>query len=133
MDARSRPGVPPGKLCAAMPRLRRSDCATRGITRRRRGRGFTYLDPEGKRIDDREVLRRIAALAVPPAWRDVWICVDPLGHLQATGLDAAGRKQYLYHERWRTHRDRQKFDSMLDFGRALPRLRRRVAHDLKPA
>ena len=116
-----------------MPRLRRSDCATPGIDRRRRGRGFEYLDPDGEHIDDPEVLERIAALAIPPAWRQVWICMDPLGHLQATGLDAAGRKQYLYHERWRSHRDRQKFDSMLDFGHALPSLRRRVQSDLKPA
>jgi DNA topoisomerase I len=116
-----------------MPRLRRSDCAAPGIARRRRGRGFEYLDPDGQHIEDPEVLERIAALAIPPAWRGVWICMDPLGHLQATGLDAAGRKQYLYHEHWRTHRDRQKFDSMLDFGHALPRLRRRVARDLKPA
>ncbi len=115
-----------------MPRLRRSDCAAPGVARRRRGRGFEYLDPDGQHIDDPEVLERIAALAIPPAWREVWICMDPRGHLQATGLDAAGRKQYLYHERWRSHRDRQKFDSMLDFGHALPRLRRRVVRDLKP-
>lgn len=98
--------------------------------RRRRGRGFEYIDPAGDRIDDPEVQERIAELAIPPAWREVWICMDPLGHLQATGLDAAGRKQYLYHEAWRTHRDRTKFDSMLAFGQALPRLRRRVARDL---
>jgi DNA topoisomerase I len=116
-----------------MPRLRRSDCAAPGIARRRRGRGFQYLDSDGEHVDDPEVLERIAALAIPPAWREVWICMDPLGHLQATGLDAAGRKQYLYHERWRRHRDRRKFDSMLDFGHALPRLRRRVALDLKAA
>ncbi len=116
-----------------MPRLRRSDCAAPGFSRRRRGRGFEYLDSEGQHIDDPEVLERIAALAIPPAWREVWICMDPLGHLQATGFDAAGRKQYLYHQRWRSHRDRQKFDSMLDFGHALPRLRRRVARDLKAA
>jgi DNA topoisomerase I len=77
------------------------------------------------------VLDRIAELVVPPAWRDVWICMDPRGHLQATGVDAAGRKQYLYHARWRTHRDRYKFDSMLAFGAALPRLRRGVARELK--
>jgi DNA topoisomerase I len=77
------------------------------------------------------VLKRVAGLAIPPAWREVWICVDPLGHLQATGLDAAGRKQYLYHERWRAHRDRRKFESMISFGQALPRLRRRVARDLR--
>ncbi|MEA2200798.1 MAG: topoisomerase [Solirubrobacteraceae bacterium] len=76
------------------------------------------------------MLQRIAELAIPPAWREVWICMDSIGHLQATGLDAAGRKQYLYHERWRAHRDRLKFDSMLAFGRALPRMRRRVSRDL---
>jgi DNA topoisomerase IB len=113
-----------------MPRLRRSDCATPGIVRRRRGRGFEYRDPDGERIDDPEVLERIAELAIPPAWREVWICMDPRGHLQATGLDDAGRKQYLYHERWRAHRDRLKFDSMIGFGHRLPRLRRRVKHDL---
>ncbi len=114
-----------------MPRLRRSNCAAPGIARRGRGRGFEYRDPAGERIEDPEVLERIAELTIPPAWREVWICMDPLGHLQATGLDAAGRKQYLYHERWRAHRDRLKFDSMLAFGQALPRLRRRVARDLR--
>ena len=113
-----------------MARLRRSDCAAPGITRRRRGRGFEYLDPAGERIDDREVLQRINALTIPPAWRSVWICMDARGHLQATGIDAAGRKQYLYHESWRAHRDRLKFDSMIAFGRALRPLRRRVARDL---
>jgi DNA topoisomerase-1 len=91
-----------------------------------------YVDPDGDTVDDPEVLQRIAALAIPPAWREVWICIDPRGHLQATGFDAAGRKQYLYHEQWRAHRDRQKFDSMIAFGRALPRLRRRVERDLHP-
>ncbi|MHB8233840.1 MAG: DNA topoisomerase IB [Solirubrobacteraceae bacterium] len=114
-----------------MPRLRRSSCAAPGIARRRRGRGFEYLDPAGERIDDPEVLQRIGELAIPPAWREVWICMDPRGHLQATGMDAAGRKQYLYHEQWRAHRDRKKFDSMIAFGQALPRLRRRVARDLR--
>ncbi len=98
--------------------------------RRRRGRGFEYTDEAGDRIDDPTALARIGELAIPPAWRDVWICADPLGHLQATGLDAAGRKQYLYHPRWREHRDRQKFDRMIQFGRGLPRLRRRVSEDL---
>jgi DNA topoisomerase-1 len=111
--------------------LRRSSCAAPGISRRRRGRGFEYLDPDGGHVEDPEVLERISELAIPPAWRDVWVCMDPLGHLQATGIDAAGRKQYLYHARWRTHRDRRKFDSMVAFGAALPRLRRRVARDLK--
>lgn len=77
------------------------------------------------------MLERVAELVIPPAWRDVWICVDPRGHLQATGVDAAHRKQYLYHAQWRSHRDRHKFDSMLAFGAALPRLRRGVARDLK--
>jgi DNA topoisomerase IB len=81
-------------------------------------------------LDDPEVLQRIGELAIPPAWAEVWICPDPMGHLQATGIDAAGRKQYLYHERWRLHRDRQKFDRMLDFGAALPRLRRRISRRL---
>ncbi len=112
-------------------RLRRSNCAAPGIARRRRGRGFEYLEPDGDRVEDLEVLERIAELVIPPAWRDVWICMDPRGHLQATGVDAAGRKQYLYHARWRAHRDRRKFDSMLAFGAALPRLRRGVARDLK--
>src|SRR5579884_442946 len=116
-----------------MARLRRSSCAAPGIARRRRGRGFEYLDPDGERVEDPEVLERIAALAIPPAWREVWICMDPLGHLQATGVDAAGRKQYRYHDRWRVHRDRQKFDSMTGFGEALPRLRRRVARELRAA
>jgi DNA topoisomerase IB len=96
----------------------------------RRGRGFEYRDHDGARIDDPEPIERIRELAIPPAWSEVWICMDPLGHLQATGVDAAGRKQYLYHRRWRTHRDRDKFDSMLAFGASLPRLRRRVARDL---
>jgi DNA topoisomerase-1 len=114
-----------------MPRLRRSSCAAPGIARRRRGRGFEYLDPGGERVEDPEVLERIAQLAIPPAWREVWICMDSRGHLQATGLDAAGRKQYLYHEQWRAHRDREKFVSMIAFGRSLPTLRRRVTRDLR--
>src|SRR3984957_11127337 len=113
-----------------MARLRRSNCAAPGIARRRRGRGFQYSDPAGERIDDPEVLERIAELAIPPAWREVWICMDPHGHLQATGLDAASRKQYLYHEGWRAHRDRLKLDAMLAFGEALPGLRRRIRREL---
>jgi DNA topoisomerase-1 len=114
-----------------MARLRRSSCSAPGIARRKHGRGFSYVDPDGERIDDPEVLERVAQLAIPPAWREVWICSDPRGHLQATGLDAAGRKQYRYHDDWRTHRDRQKFDSMIAFGKALPKLRRRVSRDLR--
>ncbi len=125
-DARRRAAI-----SRPVPRLRRSDCAAPGITRRGRGRGHEYLDPDGERIDDPEVLERIHALAIPPAWREAWICMDPRGHLQATGFDAAGRKQYLYHERWRAHRDRQKFDSMIAFGHALRKLRARVGRDLR--
>jgi DNA topoisomerase-1 len=112
-------------------RLRRSDCSEPGLERVRRGRGFSYADADGKHIRDPETLLRIKQLAIPPAWEEVWICPDPLGHLQATGVDAAGRKQYLYHPRWRELRDRAKFDHMLDFAAALPRLRRRVLARLR--
>jgi DNA topoisomerase I len=115
---------------AGRGRLRRSDCSDSGLRRRGRGRGFEYLDEGGERIIDEDTLERIRDLAIPPAWEQVWICADPLGHLQATGIDAAGRKQYLYHERWRERRDRAKFDRMVSFARALPRLRRRLAQDL---
>src|ERR1700709_1010103 len=96
-----------------MPRLRRADCSGPGISRRRHGRGFTYLDADGARIDDPEVLARISELAIPPAWKDVWICSSSLGHLQATGTDAAGRKQYLYHPEWRRRRDVEKFRDLI--------------------
>jgi DNA topoisomerase-1 len=112
-------------------RVRRSDCSGPGIERVRRGRGFSYLDERGRPLRDPEAIDRIRALAVPPAWTDVWICSDPMGHLQATGIDAAGRKQYLYHERWRAHRDRAKFIRMLGFGAALPNLRRKLARELQ--
>jgi DNA topoisomerase IB len=120
-----------GKQCGSVARLRRSDCSLPGLRRRRRGRGFSYLDVAGRPVRDEAALERIRALAIPPAWEDVWICLDANGHLQATGVDAAGRKQYRYHDAWRARRDRQKFEEMLDFARALPRLRRRVARDLK--
>jgi DNA topoisomerase I len=107
-----------------MPRLRRSDSSTPGIRRVRRGRGFSYVDDTtGERITDAETLRRIRELVIPPAWRDVWICPWPNGHIQAVGTDARGRKQYRYHDHWRELRDREKFDRMLEFARALPRLR----------
>ena len=114
-----------------MPRLRRSDCSAPGLRRRRHGRGFAYSDAAGRRLSDKRALARIQELAIPPAWDDVWICPDPLGHLQATGIDAAGRKQYLYHDQWRARRDQQKFDEMLDFAGRLPALRRRVDRDLR--
>jgi DNA topoisomerase I len=114
-----------------MPRTRRVDCSSPGITRRRRGRGFAYIDADGGRVEDAETLARIRALAIPPAWGEVWICRDPRGHIQATGIDDAGRKQYRYHDDWRARRDAAKFEAMVAFGAALPRLRRRVARDLR--
>ena len=113
-----------------MPRLRRVDCSSPGIVRRGRGRSFEFLDEEGERIDDEEVLERIRELVIPPAWRDVWICPYPYGHIQAVGTDAAGRRQYLYHALWRERRDQEKFDEMLRFARALPGLRRKAAKHL---
>lgn len=101
-----------------------------GITRRRRGRGFSYHEPDGSVIKDRDVLRRIRALAVPPAWTSVWICPDPQGHIQATGRDARGRKQYRYHTQYRAIRDETKFDRMLAFSKVLPQIRNRVERDL---
>lgn len=111
-------------------RLRRTDCSGPGIRREPRGRGFSYVDAEGTRVQEDEVLVRIAELAIPPAWKEVWICPYPNGHLQATGTDAAGRKQYRYHQEWRRRRDQEKFDEMLDFAQALPELRARVGADL---
>src|SRR5215207_9494753 len=111
-------------------RLRKVDCSVPGLRRVRRGRGFSYLDEGGEPIEDAEVLERIRELAIPPAWTDVWICPHPRGHIQATGYDDAGRKQYLYHEAWREHRDREKFRQMEEFGRALPALREEVERDL---
>lgn len=101
-----------------------------GIGRRRRGRGFTYVDSDGVPVRDEGELRRIRRLAIPPAWREVWISPSPLGHIQATGRDARGRKQYRYHERWREVRDDAKYDRLIDFAKALPRIRERVDSDL---
>lgn len=89
------------------------------------------MDHDGTRVNDEATLQRIAELAIPPAWDEVWICPQPNGHLQATGIDAAGRKQYRYHDDWRTRRDAEKFDAMLDFAAALPKLRRAVIADLR--
>jgi DNA topoisomerase-1 len=111
-------------------RLRRADCSGAGIARRRRGRGFTFLDAEGGRVEDEETLARVRELAIPPAWEEVWICPDPFGHIQATGVDAAGRKQYLYHEAWQRRAAARKFQSVREFAVALPRLRRAAARDL---
>jgi DNA topoisomerase I len=104
-------------------RLKRVSSNAPGISRRRRGRGFSYEDRRGRPITDEDTLERIRSLAIPPAWTDVWICSDPNGHLQALGTDAAGRRQYLYHEAWRARRDVQKFRRVERFAEALPGLR----------
>jgi DNA topoisomerase-1 len=101
-----------------------------GIHRRRRGTGFQYIDTDGKPVRDKETLARIKSLVIPPAWRDVWICTNPKGHLQVTGRDARGRKQSRYHPRWREVRDETKYERMTIFGAALPGIRERVEHDL---
>jgi len=110
--------------------LRYSSDGRPGITRRRAGRGFSYRAPDGSVIRDEETLRRVRALAIPPAWTDVWICPDPSGHLQATGRDARGRKQHRYHARFRRARDAAKYSRLLEFARVLPRIRERVDADL---
>lgn len=101
-----------------------------GISRRRRGRGFSYSGPRGGLIRDDGVRQRLADLAVPPAWEDVWICPNPDGHLQAVGRDEAGRRQYLYHEQFRAAREKLKYQRLRPFGERLPGLRRRVGRDL---
>jgi DNA topoisomerase IB len=118
-----------GRVSVGM-RLRRSDPTRPGLTRRRHGRGFTYLDADGRRITDQETLDRIRALAIPPAWEDVWICPYPNGHLQATGTDSAGRRQYLYHDKWRATQDADKFERVRRLARKLPDFREAVDRDL---
>ena len=102
-----------------------------GIKREPRGSGFGYLDAGGAAIRDAATLERIRSLVIPPAWRDVWVCSHPSGHIQATGRDDRGRKQYIYHPRWRQVRDEAKFSHMALFGAALPKIRRRVSRDMK--
>lgn len=121
------PGACPEGLPAG---LRYVDDSRRGYTRERRDGAFVYFDTRGKRIDDEAEIARINALAIPPAYTDVWICPDPRGHLQATGRDARGRKQYRYHPRWRETRDANKYERLPAFGATLPKLRARVARDL---
>lgn len=111
--------------------LRHSSDAEPGITRKRIGRHWAYFDPDGNRITDAAAIDRLNALGLPPAYRNAWFCLDPDGHLQATGIDARGRKQYRYHSQFREFREKAKFDGLLEFGRALPKLRRRVEQDLK--
>ncbi|HEX5632935.1 MAG TPA: hypothetical protein VFX50_06885, partial [Gemmatimonadales bacterium] len=125
-DGRKRPApvpAPPGGLRYTQDR-------EPGIARREGRRGFEYVDARGRRIRDAATLERIRRLAIPPAWTGVWICADERGHLQATGRDARGRKQYRYHPRWREMRDAHKFDRMIGFAAALPAVRRRVRLDL---
>jgi len=102
-----------------------------GIRRRRRGTGFSYVGPDGERVGDAAVLARIRALAIPPAWEDVWIAADPLAHIQATGRDIRGRKQYRYHPDWQAGRSEAKFSSLADFATALPALRESVEGDIR--
>lgn len=122
---------PDGRLTAKAAGLRYVSDTRPGIKRRRAGRGFAYIGPDGAVIRDPEQLRRIRSLAIPPAWTDVWICPSASGHIQASGRDAKGRKQYRYHARWREVRDATKFERMLVFGEALPCIRERVARDLQ--
>jgi len=119
-----------GKSAAKSAGLRYVDDRRPGISRVRYGQGVGYRGPDGRPIRDGETLTRIRSLAVPPAWRNVWICPDANGHLQATGRDAKGRKQYRYHPRWREVRDGNKYERMIAFGRALPLIRKRVQKDL---
>ena len=122
-DSKRTPAPPAG--------LRYASDEEPGISRRQARSGFEYRDRAGKRVKDADTLDRIKRLAIPPAWTDVWICRDERGHLQATGRDARGRKQYRYHPRWREHRDADKYDHMLAFASALPSIRRRVQADLE--
>jgi DNA topoisomerase-1 len=111
--------------------LRHSSDAEPGITRKRMGRYWAYFDAEGKRVTDRDEIDRLNAIGLPPAYGNAWFCADPDGHLQATGIDARGRKQYRYHPLFRERRESAKYEGLLEFGKALPRLRRRVEQDLK--
>jgi DNA topoisomerase I len=110
--------------------LRYVSDTTPGIARKRAGKGFSYVGPDGARISDKKEIARIRSLAIPPAYTDVWICPHPNGHIQATGRDARGRKQYRYHPRWREIRDETKFGRMLEFSQVLPVIRERVERDL---
>ncbi|MCV7283114.1 DNA topoisomerase IB [Mycolicibacterium flavescens] len=112
-------------------RLRRSDVSGPGLRRVRRGRGFSYHHPDGSPVTDEATLERIKALVIPPAWRKVWICPHPDGHIQAVGTDAAGRRQYLYHQQWQEERNEEKFDRVLRMSAGLPEMRRQIAADLR--
>ena len=122
---------PEGAESARAAGLRYTSDLRPGIRRVRAGSGFSYVSADGRTIRDAAQLQRIRALVIPPAWTEVWICPDPLGHLQATGRDARGRKQYRYHARWREVRDETKYHRMIAFAQALPAIRRRTAEDLR--
>lgn len=123
--------IPDPKLSAREAGLRYVHTEQPGFTRHKAGTGFFYRDTDGDRIRDKETIARIKSLAIPPAWNDLWICPYPNGHIQATGRDAKGRKQYRYHPRWREVRDETKYEHMIAFGRALPGIRERVDADLR--
>src|SRR6202000_3199180 len=111
-------------------RLRRSVLSKPGIARKRRGKGFAYYGPDDDLLDDEDTLQRIKELVIPPAWKKVWISPHPNGHIQAVGTDVAGRRQYLYHQRWQEDRAEEKFDRVLERSKQLPEWRARVAADL---
>jgi DNA topoisomerase-1 len=119
------------RAAAKAAKLRYVRSTDTGFGRRRRGKAFTYLRPTGQKLRDAATVARIDSLAIPPAWRDVWICPSPRGHLQATGRDAKGRKQYRYHPRWREAQDQLKYERSIAFAKALPKIRRAVARDLR--
>ena len=135
-ESSSRSSAQPNPFSAALAEeareagLRYSTDAEPGLRRQPRGKGFVYLRTDGSVVKDTATLARIKLLAIPPAWTDVWISSHANGHMQATGRDARGRKQYRYHANWRQQRDENKFDRMVAFARALPRIRRRVGRDL---
>ena len=134
-SARRKPSPPPQTVTdpvesAKQAGLRYVSDSKPGITRKRSGKGFRYIGTDAKPIHDAETLGRIKSLVIPPAWNDVWISPHPMGHLQATGRDARGRKQSRYHPRWREIRDETKYEHMAGFGVALPLIRERVEHDL---
>ncbi|EHM01497.1 hypothetical protein HMPREF9946_02011, partial [Acetobacteraceae bacterium AT-5844] len=125
-----RPPLPARAEAEGVPGLRYVSDDAPGITRRRSGKGFSYRDAKGAPVRDKAVLARIRKLAIPPAWREVWICPRANGHIQATGRDARGRKQYRYHPDWRLARDATKYEHIMEFARTLPALRQRIAADM---
>jgi DNA topoisomerase I len=129
--SRIRDGSKEEREDAKLAGLQYVDDSARGIHRQKRGRSFSYVGPDDKTVRDRKTLARIQALVIPPAWKDVWICGNPNGHLQVTGRDSRGRKQYRYHTRWREIRDENKYGKLISFAQSLPRIRRRVASHLR--